>query len=1656
MDSAPDSLGGPQILTSDAGIVTTPRPTNEVPLYWRKCDNDHGTEALEFGKLLEASKSSSALVDLSAVEPERIEPDGTHLARVRKATIDVSGPSLTPRGVEDMDLHSLVDLHRQFDAEREAMPGELVVHGRVSGLAATMLVDTGASLSVVSTQLWTEIHRTHPGWTLLPTRCRVRTVSGELAKVRGSLVVELELNSKYYVHQFIVMDVQEDLILGLDFIQKYKLNWDSERSVLVLRGEEIPAVRRCVMGDKRVRRLYLTEAAVIAPRQMIVVDAYIQDRDSRDLPDWGVVSPIKRPVGKYGVMAGSALIDPKSDRIPVPVINPGDKPVILPQNMSIGLCRPVLVVSQAPQEGEADVKQQTEKNERKPPPKVRTTPQTSMPTELVTRQPKPLVTTGDQLPVRPVRKTRSGSNDGDVSAPDGTMTQIKLEERVPFSKVEAQGSDPLGAAMPPSDDSEITAPIDRGLFSRKHWSGFSDTESESDGEPVVVPNQEEGPVPSHLIKLYQHSAASLNPEECKRLAEFLQNNADVFARSSDDLGRTNLVQHVIDTGKARPIKQPPRRVPVHKKHLVTEEVDSMLRRGVVEPCEGPWSSPIVLVTKKDGTTRFCVDYRRLNDETRKDAYPLPRIEDNLDALQGSKYYSTLDLLSGYWQVEVAPEDRDKTAFSVGGGGLYRFLTMPFGLCNAPATFQRLMENVLQGLQWEIAVLYIDDVVVFADSVDEHLERLGVVLDRLRRAGLKLKPSKCQLLSRKVEFLGHIVSEDGIEVDPSKVIKIKNWSEPRTLRQVRSFVGLCAYYRRFVPDFSTLCKPLYMLTEKGQPFIWGQAQKEAMAEMKRLLVSAPILAYPKPEGMFILDCDASGVGIGAVLSQVQDGEEKVISYGSKVLNKAQRSYCVTRRELLAIVEFVKVYHHYLYGAKFLCRTDHAALYWLLRKKHPEGQMARWIALLQVYDMVIQHRPGVKHGNADALSRCMEGCRDTDSMEIPQGEKKTLGQIRAQAQPETCRVTTRSHSRQQDQKTPTSSSKGSTKEKGADTRTGVSQKGTTKPSLVKVPPGTPRPSTAKVSSRLTKPGLVKVPSGTAKPRSAKMTSKPTKQSLVKVPSGPLSAKVSTKRESSESNETSDFREHDPGSHTPSNDDTGERPESPPLAASRPTDYDKTDPDSPPLATPDYPPRMRPADGQTAQEMADLQRQEQFVKRKIPMDWSDEAIARLQELDVNVQKVREWCREGKRPTWEEVAKENLVVKSWWSRFQQLMLSDNGVLYIRWEAKRPRDPPSYRVVTPISMFGSVLSELHDAKTAGHLGQQKTVERLKSSRFYWPGMSTFALRWVSNCPVCAKRKHPQYHKRTPLQSYRVGSTLDRISIDLCGPFHPRTRLGNSLILTITDHYTRWIEAYPLKDGTARGIAKCVVQFVCRLGMPLEIHSDQGRNVDGKILEEVCELLGIRKTHTTSFHPRGNAITERENAVIKAMMAAFVNHRLNDWDEFLDPLMLAYRSSVHRTLGTTPAEMMLIRHLRLPLDAFVSSPPEAYYEQASASEYVQNLTDAMAEAYEVVSEQVASQMRYQKRNYDRKVKAQNLVPGQAVWLRIFPHLKGKSSSLMSRYSGPWLITQKLSDVNFRVQKSRKSRTPVVHSDRLKPCYSPVTDEWAVKNWRRVNPPPGKR
>ena len=389
--------------------------------------------------------------------------------------------------------------------------------------------------------------------------------------------------------------------------------------------------------------------------------------------------------------------------------------------------------------------------------------------------------------------------------------------------------------------------------------------------------------------------------DCQRrqVRRLIERNESIFSKSEYDIGRTPLVEHHIDTGSHRPIRQPLRRHPFKHLEIIDRQVDEMERHGIIEPTASPWASNVVLVRKKDGSLRFCVDYRRLNAITYKDSYPLPLIDNCVNAVAGASWFSTLDLRSGYYNIPIADEDRDKSAF-ITRKGCHRITVMPFGLACAPSVFQRLMDFVLAGLSYVTCLVYLDDIIIFGRTFEEQLSRLEEVFRRIQSANLKLKPTKCSFFQRQVAFLGHVISEDGISVQEAKIDAIRDWPPCRTLTELRAFMGTSGYYRRFVKDFSSIAAPLFALMKKNVEFVWTDECQTAFDTLKERLTSAPILALPTDEGTYVLDTDASDNGLGAVLSQKQDGIERVVAYASRTMTKSELHYETTRKELLAVV------------------------------------------------------------------------------------------------------------------------------------------------------------------------------------------------------------------------------------------------------------------------------------------------------------------------------------------------------------------------------------------------------------------------------------------------------------------------------------------------------------------------------------------------------------------------------------------------------------------------------------------------------------------------------------------------------------------------------------------------------------------------------------
>ena len=452
-----------------------------------------------------------------------------------------------------------------------------------------------------------------------------------------------------------------------------------------------------------------------------------------------------------------------------------------------------------------------------------------------------------------------------------------------------------------------------------------------------------------------------------RLIEVLEKHSRMW---DGHLGLIHATKHRIElTAEAKPVHQQPYRAGPTQREHEKKEVEKMLKAGVIEPSTSEWAAPVVFAPKKDGTLRFCVDYRRLNAVTLRDSYPIPRMDECIDSLGDAQIFSTLDFNSGYWQVTIDESDKEKTAF-VTHQGLFQFTRMPFGLRNAPATFQRAIDIILSSVKWQYCIVYIDDVIIFSKSIGDHFDHLNEVLTLLGDAGLSIRLNKSFFLHKEIEYLGHVIAPGQLKVATKTITAIQGAKPPKSKTEIKSFVGMCNVYRRFIKDFATISAPLNSLLKKDAPdqFELRQEQIAAFDTLREKLANPPILALPKPGLPYVLDTDANDIQVGCVLQQRHlDDSLHPIGYFSRTLNETERKYDTTEKECLGIIWAVLLLRPYLEMERFTLRTDHEALKWLFDDNSKGAKLDRWRLRLQQFEFDVAHLPGKQNQVADALSR-----------------------------------------------------------------------------------------------------------------------------------------------------------------------------------------------------------------------------------------------------------------------------------------------------------------------------------------------------------------------------------------------------------------------------------------------------------------------------------------------------------------------------------------------------------------------------------------------------------------------------------------------------------------------------------------------------------------
>lgn len=1004
----------------------------------------------------------------------------------------------------------------------------------------------------------------------------------------------------------------------------------------------------------------------------------------------------------------------------------------------------------------------------------------------------------------------------------------------------------------------------------------------------------------------------LNEEENELITQLCLEYADIFYLEGDQLTFTNEIKHAIDTNDAKPIFTKSYRYPQIHKEEVKTQVSKMLDQNIIRHSNSPWSSPVWVVPKKLDASgkqkwRVVVDYRKLNEVTVGDKYPLPNISDLLDQLGKCQYFTTLDLASGFHQIEIDPKDIPKSAFSVDNGH-YEFVRMPFGLKNAPSTFQRVMDNILVGIQNERCLVYMDDIIIYSPTVHEHISRLTEVFKRLRNANLKIQPDKCEFLRKEVAYLGHLITKEGVKPNPDKIRCIQNFPQPTNQKEIKSFLGLAGYYRRFISNFAKLSKPLTKLLQKDVPFAFDSECKKSFEELKQTLTSTPVLIYPNFDETFLLTTDASAFAIGAVLSQGPIGKDLPIAFASRTLCKAESKYSTIERELLAIVWAVKHFRPYIFGRKFKLITDHRPLTWLFSIKDPGSRLARWRLKLEEYEYEIEYKPGRINKNADALSRIRIN-HIQDYLNF-QAESKLL----------TYPIQGPSTSRESD----------------SDTQSDTTETNKQEDALKEF----------ETFIKLYK------------------TQSLIDYSKIEFSNGQLLDKTNK-------NIVTFFQQNNlEDLHYKILEDLFEE-----NVDFRNLELNKLSSKS-------------------------VRHRNYFI---VALPYDPETV--VQHLFMSLYNGRETFDESE--TYHIENNIDLPILE----ILSFLLSEKDVKLKICQnvSKTPTDDQ-----IPI-----IIDQYHTGKAHLHRGINETIRRIRG-KYNWKGLTKDVEKFVKTCKTCQETKACRKNLDTPLVITETPrSPFERINIDV---LEVPTK---NYALTIRDELTKFSQAYPIRDKSAKSIANTLLVYFQHFGTPLRIHCDYGREFDNAILRDLCLLYDIKVTHSSVGHPQSNGSLERFHSTLLEMIRIHMTEHPDEHPfNALPYAVICYNNSTNKTHGFTPYELVF-GHTS-------SRPPETLYNQEElVTKYVRDLNNRLSYYYKVARARTETQKQKAKVRFDAHVSKET--PEYQIGQKVYLKESQIADKLCNKFNGPFEILELHKNSATLLNEKTKQKTKA-NFDRLKPYF----------------------
>ena len=1076
-----------------------------------------------------------------------------------------------------------------------------------------------------------------------------------------------------------------------------------------------------------------------------------------------------------------------------------------------------------------------------------------------------------------------------------------------------------------------------------------------------------------------HSLAS---PQTKNFNGILEDHLSTFVSRKNKIGATDKYEHKMDLKPDYvPVNKLPYRATPEKRRIIDQMIQEQVKEGIIEECtdQGEWSSPIFLVEKPGSTPEnrkyhVVQDFRELNQQIKDMASPYPRQDDVLEIVGASKakVFSRMDAQSGFYQIPLRKEDRPLTAFTT-HDKRYQYKVMPQGLKTSPRGFQNFMEIVIKDLKYRHTLCYIDDIVCYSPTIEQHMKDLDELFTTLEEAKLKLRRDKCTFFLKRMKFLGFLIDEHGLHPDPAKVRAIRDYQPPKNIKQVRSFAGMAQFYRKFVKDFSTIMRPIYALTNHNTRFHWSDACQIAFEKIKKSIVEDVTLSHPNFDDPFTITTDASQYGIGACISQDKDGFLRPIAFASRCLNQAEMNYSATDRELLAVIYGLEQFRHYVEHKKFTLYTDHNALVSLLKKKEMTRRLARYVSFLQTFDFDLRYLKGKMNQVADALSR--------RPLDPPMGQETQESSLNSRVPSPKVRFSM------------------------CDLVYNIREDDILDrqlPMFSRKPPSILRPSSIPFAHE--QMAISQKQSSTQVDTSVSLSSNP-----LGSPAEEHLAAVSTRAQTKLSNPPPPLPTAIPPSQVEESlakTTTGKlkKKKTPNIPKTNRTRVNKK--------------KQKASNWVTINSPSILE----TIENLFPEPINIEDIQRQQSEDEYLSPLIKFLTYNTLPDDSDQARRVLLTQ------EEFILQDNTLYHI---SSDNIGNTLCQVVIPSGLVSAVIARHHDPPTSSHLGVHKTIWAIKQ-HFFWPNINRDVRNFISNCHQCMSSKPSKFHQKQPMTlrdpaPYPFAS----VCMDIVGPIK-KSEDGNRYIHVVTDYYSRYVVAWASPTIDTEEVISGFIKNVANIyGYPETLQTDNGSSYASHQFRSFCRKSGIKHIFSTPYRPQTNGLVERFNQSIITALRSYTDTSQKLWDRYISYVTFALNNSPSNTTGFPPNFLIFGRILATPAAIGLPDPDVTI---KTGLKHLSNIVETQNSVSKEMQKNLEKDQKKMKDRHDKKSKLHKLYPGAVVYVKV-PSLlkKGTSKKLQPVYAGPFVVTRLPSPntVKLRHIDSLEEITKSVHVERIK-------------------------